>query len=326
MTLGDFDGMIRLNNGKQWMAFDDMVTQFNEIPQKFQGEEAITLHPEVSKKSVSHYESKTRIPVTKDFENAIMENIKVSFASSNMQQLKIDRTCSLIGALRHGEQKRLLLMEDMDAEFAKAVNQKRLTERLADNKKSQKVVVEFAAAFDKEKKELKTYFKDEAKEQFEEEPKDISDYEVTTKALQRNEPQFRYRSSFALDNFVKKAGNNYIVDAGKLIGKYNKIEEKERKRTIDVYMACARTFVYDITLDIPEGYIVKGVEDLSKTVANDAGSFNASASSNGKSVTITVKRSFSRNFETAANWDKLVELLDAVYDFNSKKILLEKKK
>ena len=39
-----------------------------------------------------------------------------------------------------------------------------------------------------------------------------------------------------MDNFVKKAGNNYILDAGKLIGKYRRIEDKDRTRTLDIYM------------------------------------------------------------------------------------------
>jgi hypothetical protein len=326
MGLGDFDGLIRLNNGKQWMAFDDIVTQFNEIPQRFQGEDAITLHPEVSKKFVDYYDSKTKIPVTRESDNVNTENISVSFGSPNMQQLKLDRSCTMTGGLRHGEQKRLLLMEDMEEELAKAINQKKLTERLGENKKSQKVVVEFAAAFDKEKKEQKTYFKDEAKEQFEEEPKDLNVYEVKSKAMLRNQNQFEYRSTFALDNLVKKAGNNFIVDAGRLIGKYNKIEDKERKRTIDVYMTCARTFNYNVSINIPEGYIVKGVEDLNKSVTNEVGTFVSTAAIDGKVVTIKVKRTFTRNFEPAANWSKVVDLLDAVNDFNNKKILLEKKK
>jgi hypothetical protein len=326
MTLTDFDGLIRLNNGKQWMAFDDIVTQFNEIPQRFQGEDAITLHPEVEKKSVSYYDSKTKVPVSKELDNVINENIQVSLSSSNMQQLKLDRTVSMTGAMRHGEQKRLLLMEDMDAELAQSINQKKLTDRLAESKKSQKIVVEFTAAFDKEKKELKTYFKDEAKEQFEEEPKELADFEVKAKALLRKEPMFQYRSTFSLDNFVKKAGSNYIIDAGKLIGKYSKIEDKERKRTIDIYMSCARTFTYDLAITIPEGYNVKGVEGLNKSIANESGIFKVEATSDSKMVTIKIKRSFSKNFESAANWPKLVELLDAVYEFNNKKILLEKKK
>ncbi len=326
MGLGDFDGLIRLNNGKQWMAFDDVVTQFNEIPSRFQGEDAITLHPEVSKRTVDYYESKAKIPVTKDVENINIENISIALGSPNMQQIKIDRACVLTGALRHAEQKRLMLMEDMEEKLADAVNQKKLTDRLEENKKSAKSAVEFAAAFEKEKKEQKTYFKDEAQEQFEEEPKDITTYEIKSRGLLRGENQFEYRSSFSLDNFVKKAGNNFIVDAGRLIGKFSKIEEKDRKRTIDIYMTCARSFTYNITINIPEGYNPKGIEELNMNKSNETGSFVSTASSDGKKISISVKRSFSKNFEPATNWSKLLELLDIVYEFNNKKILLEKKK
>jgi hypothetical protein len=326
MTLGDFDALIRLNNGKQWMAFDDIVTRFNEVPSRFQGEEAITLHPEVTKRTTEYYESKAKIPVSKDVDNINIENINVTFGSPNMQQLKIDRSCILTGALRHGEQKRLLLMEDMEAKLATAINEKKLTDRLDENKKLQKTVVEFAAAFEKERKEQKTYFKDEVKEEFEEEAKDLTVFEIKQNGLLRNENEFEYRSTFSLDNFVKKAGSNFIVDAGRLIGKFNKTEEKDRKRTIDVYMSCARAFTYNITINIPEGYIAKGVEDLNKNISNETGTFISTATNDGKVIKISVKRSFSKNFETAANWSKLVELLDIVYEFNGKKILLEKKK
>jgi hypothetical protein len=328
MNLGDFEGMIKLNIGGKtyWMSFNDITTKFNEIPTRYQGEDAITLHPEITKRSVEYYDSRTKVPVTTAEENVVMENIKVNFNPANIQQLQVDRSCALTGAMRGGEQKRLLLMEDMDKELAKNLNIKTFTEKLNDNKKSQKLAVEFTAAFEKEKGELKKYFKDEAQEQFDEEPKDLKGFEVNNSGLLRKDPAFLYRSTFSLDNFVKKAGNNYIVDAGRLIGKFNKLEDKERKRSIDVYMPCARTFSWDISFTIPAGYNVKGVEDLNKNLTNETGSFITTAKTDGIVLTITVKRIFNKNFEPAANWQKLVDLLDATYEFNNKKILLEKKK
>jgi len=91
-------------------------------------------------------------------------------------------------------------------------------------------------------------------------------------------------------------------------------------------MSCARSFTYNISINIPDGYTTKGIEELNMSKSNEKGSFVSTASSDGKVVTIIVKRSFTKNFEPAANWGKLVELLDTVYDFNNKKILLEKKK
>jgi hypothetical protein len=141
-----------------------------------------------------------------------------------------------------------------------------------------------------------------------------------------HKPVFSYQSSFTMDNFVKKAGNNYILDIGKLIGKYSKVEEKERSRKMDIYMISARTFNYIINFEIPEGYAVKGVEDLAKSLTNSTGSFSSTASLEGRMLKVTVSRTFTSNFEQAAEWPKLLELLDGVYDFYGKKVLLEKKK
>jgi hypothetical protein len=306
------------------MAFDNITTNFNEIPARFQGEEAISLHGEWDRKWFLYTDGTLKVPVTDASENLVSESMSVSMMSANMQQLNIDRTCTLTGSYHGGEQKRLSLMENMEKELAKALNEKTFTERLNENKRTQNVAVEFAAAFKKEKTDWKNYFKDEIKEQYEEEPREVTAYSIKTDGMHK--PLFSYQSTFTMDNFVKKAGNNYILDIGKLIGKYSKIEEKERNRKIDVYMLSARTFTYSINFEIPEGYTVKGVEDLGKSLTNSTGSFTSTATVEGKLLKVTVIRKFANNFEQAAEWPKLLELLDGVYEFYGKKVLLEKKK
>lgn len=328
MNLTDMDAMIRVRTGGKtyWMAFDDITTRFNEIPARFQGEEAITIAVELNKKTWQMDQEKIKIPVSPAADNRVVENISVAFAAANPQQLLIDRTCVLTGAYHSGEQKRLLLMEDMEKALAKSLNQKSFMETLAEEKKTQKLVPEFAAAFGKEKGDWKKYFKAEVKDQYEEEPKDVLSYEIKSDAVLSGSAAFSYRSSFSMDNFVKKAGNNYILDAGKLIGKYQKPEEKDRSRVLDVYMYSARIFAYNISVAIPEGYTVKGLEELNKKLTNETGTFSSEAVQEGNTVKITVSRSFLNNFEKAAAWPKMLELLDAVYEFNGKKILLEKSK
>jgi hypothetical protein len=127
-----------------------------------------------------------------------------------------------------------------------------------------------------------------------------------------------------MENFVKKAGNNYILEAGKLIGTYQKVDGKERSRSIDVYMPCARMLTWNITVNIPKGYSVKGVDEMNKSLSNATGSFNCTATTNGTSVKIKVSRMYSNNFEKADAWPKLLELMDAFYSFTAQKILFEK--
>jgi hypothetical protein len=67
------------------------------------------------------------------------------------------------------------------------------------------------------------------------------------------------------------------------------------------------------------------MEELTTKKANKTGSFSASAAVNGNTLTITVTRDYASNFEKAKDWPLLVDILDAAANFNSQKILLEKK-
>jgi hypothetical protein len=102
------------------------------------------------------------------------------------------------------------------------------------------------------------------------------------------------------------------------------LEEKDRKRSIDVYMPGARSFKYTISFNIPPGYKVTGAEDLNKTKSNKTGSFACTAAVAGNVLNITVTRSYANNFEKAADWPLVAELVDAAFAFNNQKILLEK--
>jgi hypothetical protein len=325
MNMNDFEALVKVSAVKQyWLAFDDIVTQFDEIPARFQGEDAITMKPEKQKKSVSYYIGHGKIPVTTADDNTITENIDITFDSSNIQLLHISRTCQQTGALRHNDQKQLLLMEDMEADLATNITQKRFVERLSADKKNQKLVDEFSAAFAKERSNQRSYFFNEIDQQYDNKPKDITNYTIYQPALFNSKESFEYSSTFSMENFVKKAGNNYILEAGKLIGTYQKVDGKERSRSIDVYMPCARMLTWNITVNIPKGYSVKGVDEMNKSLSNATGSFNCTATTNGTSVKIKVSRMYSNNFEKADAWPKLLELMDAFYSFTAQKILFEK--
>jgi hypothetical protein len=324
MNITDFEALIHLKTGKDyWLSFNDIVTQFNEIPSRLQGEDGLVFRPDVDAKKLSYEQTgKIKIPVTGPDKNFETENINVAFNTGNMQQLQIDRSTQLSGATRHYTQKELLMMEDMEADLAASVNEKKLTDRLAADKKQQKLVTEYTAAFAKEKTNQKSYFEDEIKNQFDQPAKDITTYEVKNEGLFNSD--FVYHTSFTMDNFVKKAGNNYIVEAGKLIGSTSKIDDKDRIRSIDVYAPYARTYTYNITLAIPKGYKVKGLENFNKNISNETGSLTATATADDATVKLTIVQQYLKNFEPAANWPKLLELMDGLYDISNQKLLFEK--
>ncbi|TFF34679.1 DUF3857 domain-containing protein [Mucilaginibacter psychrotolerans] len=324
--MSDFDAIIRIANGNNplYMSFYDAVTHFNEIPAKFQGEKAIALTPE--RKNARKYEFneyQATLPVSPADKNKIEEKLNV-WLMADYQHIKIQRTVKQTGFLRHSGQKELLSAMDIDAGLTELVNGDPLEKRLSKNPQTKKSADAFLAGMGKTSAQLRQDFMDEAKSQFDQEPSQLLDYKVINKGLEVNLPPFEYTSTMVLNNFVKKAGNNYILDVGKLAGSFVQLEEKDRKRAIDVYMPGARSFKYIIALNIPPGYKVTGVEDLNKQKSNKTGSFSSTAVVAGNMLNITLTRTYNNNFEKAADWPLVAELVDAAFAFNNQKILLEK--
>ncbi|QEM02838.1 DUF3857 domain-containing protein [Mucilaginibacter rubeus] len=323
----DFDACIRINDTKPlYMFFDDAATHFNEIPQRFQGEKVIVLTPKrESSTKYSFTEGTAVLPVMQAAVNNINEDIKVSLLPANMQKIKIQRLVKQTGLMRHDDQLRLLPVVDIDNILMELSKSEKLEKRLAENPETKKLRDDFSYAFsDDESKSVKK-FTSEIKTQYEQEPTQVTDCKIINAALDNSSPVFQYSESFVLDNLVKKAGNNYIIDAGKLAGSFYKLEEKERKRTYDVYMPCSRSFKYTINIAVPQGYTAKGLEEIAAKKTNKTGSFSSEATLNGNVVTIVITRVYNNNFEKAENWPLLSEVIDASAGFNAQKILFEKK-
>ena len=322
--MSDVKAMIRINSGTQplYMCFDDMFTQFNEIPASYQGEEAICLSPR--KHAVDKFdESKTTVPVIGSDKNYINSTITMSLLPDNMQKAKITRTVTESGFLRHDDQQGLVLMEDYDHYFTETLHGDILTKRMAGYQNGKKLAVEYTHAFEKAREDIADNFKDELKSEFSEEPLEFT-YKIQNIGLADPNSLFSYTGTFVMNNFVKTAGSNYILEVGKLIGPCTQLEDKQRQRTIDVYMSGARSFAYDLSINIPKGYRLKGVEELNKQIKNETGSLTVTAAVKGDVLNVKINRVYLHNYEKAAQWPKLVETIDAMADVSKQKVLLEK--
>ncbi|BAU54454.1 DUF3857 domain-containing protein [Mucilaginibacter gotjawali] len=326
-NMDDMDAMIEINTTRpMYLCFDDIVTHFNEIPVRYQGEKAVELFPK--RHNAQRYtftSSTTTLPVTTSDKNQVEESLQVSLLPSNPQKLKITRLVKEQGESRHSDQKLLLPVQDIDDGYRDIVKGDELAKRLKKNDETKKMVADYTYAFTKEKMDMVKNFTSEIKSQYDQDPEQVTETKIINPALENNSPVFQFSSSFVLNNLVKKAGNNYIIDAGKLTGGFYKLEDKYRKRTIDIYMPCARSFKYSISITIPPGYSAKGMEELAVKKVNKTGLFTSSAVVDGNNLIITVNRVYNNNFEKASDWPLVMELIDAASNFNSQKILLEKK-
>jgi len=127
------------------------------------------------------------------------------------------------------------------------------------------------------------------------------------------------------DDLIQRAGSNFIFKVGKLIGQQIAIKEKEKSRTENIYMPYSRSFDNEIRITIPDGYMVSDYEKLNMNTENETGGFNSEASMNGSNMLIIKTHKFYRNnYEPNSSWGKMLEFLEASYQFSQQKILLKK--
>jgi len=129
---------------------------------------------------------------------------------------------------------------------------------------------------------------------------EIDNYTSNFKNLGRYEPKdpFIAEESFSItDNFIKKAGPNYIVEIGKLIGKQVEISDSEKDRKENVYMSYPRSFENEISIDIPMGYTYSGIDELNINEENSTGGFKSTAIIEGDKLVIKTLKYYSNNYE-----------------------------
>src|SRR5690606_1893601 len=126
------------------------------------------------------------------------------------------------------------------------------------------------------------------------------------------------------DSFVKKAGNNLVVEIGKILTGQIEVGKDERERTTGIYMGFPRTLENEIVFLIPEGYTVSGIEKLNVNVTNSTGGFVSTAVQTGNKLVCKTKKYYANYYEPNTNWPQMVDFLEAAYQFTQEKILLKK--
>jgi len=127
-----------------------------------------------------------------------------------------------------------------------------------------------------------------------------------------------------LGDMINRAGDNLLVSVPGLIGQQLFVAPDERKREVDAYIGFPRSLRNVINFTIPAGYKAVGVQNLNMNIDNEAGTFAVQASVEGNTVNILVKKLYKQTIVKKENWDKLLQMLDAAFNFSQKKILLKK--
>ena len=130
---------------------------------------------------------------------------------------------------------------------------------------------------------------------------------------------------FELNNMSRRAGKKILLNLTGLMGGQLQITGEERNRTKDIYLSYPRRLVWNINMTVPDGYLVKGLKELNKTVDNEAGKFMCEAKEENGIIKITVTKQYNQKNMPKEKWDQLLAFTDAAHDQIFKYILLQPK-
>lgn len=191
---------------------------------------------------------------------------------------------------------------------------------------TKKESAELKGAFNEYRKNAIDPFKAEISSYHDADPVQVGGYGVDCVGIRRDSSNFVYHVDYVMDGMVKRAGNNYLLSVGKLIGSSLKLEGKDRERIDDVWRKMAFVDEWNIEIPLPQGYKVsaEALKKIETSVANECGEFTVKATAGNESVKVYVRKCFAHRVEPVSNWSKLLTLVDACSAFADKQMVIAK--
>lgn len=276
------------------------------------------------------------IPATSFTDNMEKEDYSISFNEA-MDIVKAERTSSYSGQ----EKSSIIGNANLDRSYLNYDFARYYIEPGSDKGKKKKGNDEPVAPGDATKyndpdkeeriKERKEIFEKSLKEELDVDK--YEDFELLKDGRYGDTALLQFKEKFTLKKLLSKAGKNYIFQVGKLIGDQIKLEQSELAgRQVDIWIPHARMIENTISVNIPAGYTVDGLQDLNMSIDNESGAFISSAKvipkdSDGEAekLLISSKKIYKKNFDKKEAWPNYMAFLEPAYKFSQLKIVLKKK-
>ncbi len=314
--------LLRVNTPKPiYLEYFSPFSNANMFNYNLENTKAYVLNISKGKK-VTDIETLT-LPGTSSKDNVTKNSYNIAL-NDDFTSLKVKRNTSIIGQLKENEQSEKLYFYDYVNEDYAKYGTKSLTDKMTSKKDIKKYLKEYESLIDKVKDRQKESFKKNIADEFGFEIEEHS-LKITNTGRFGSKVPLEYEENFTIkNNLIKKAGNNYIVEIGKMITSQIEIDKKEKERKNNIYLTFPRSFEIEINLEIPSGYSVSGIEKLNKKTANETGGFTSTAVVEGNKIIIKTQKEYHSYYEPNSNWGKMISFLDAAYQFTQEKILLKK--
>jgi len=324
----DLSIFLSTNNNRQLFFYPNGYKYAGEILPIFEGETAsavsVKKYKDNSAIGIEGVTSEFKIPGSSYKDNTSVIKSEITFSEQNPLELKIKRTTISSGAMKDDYLGVLALYEDWD----KVMRKRLLIETdfwqdTENDKDSRKYIDQYKTHFEDKRKEQKEIMQAEFKEYHSTNSGELIAYSIKSIGTTIDEPKFEFETEYTIDGLVKKAGNNLLLDAGKLIGVQWIPTEKERKRDWNAYISAPMSIENDIIIEIPTHYTIEGIENLNKNIDNKYGRFTSSATIKGNKLRITTSKIYKQNFIPKEAWSTLLDMIDMTNNFCSQSVILK---
>ena len=322
-SYNDFEIFIRVNTPNPiFINYYSPFGDLNQFDSDLEGTEAYIIKHKNGKRIL---DTETLIlPLSKSDDN--YSKTVTSIQLENFENLKVSRKVNVKGNLKYDEQSEKLYYFDYVQEDK---DRYRLKEDANEDEKLQKnksKYNDYQANLKKYHEKQTETLKERITKEFD--VKEVFDYDFKVKNTGRfgKSSFFTFTENITFKNdFIKKAGDNFILEIGKFLTAQKEITVKEKTRKYDIYMPFPRVFENTIQFEIPTGYKIVGLEKLNKKVQNETGQFTSTATLKENKLIINTRKEYSHAYEPNKNWDKMVEFLESAFQFTQEKVILKKR-
>lgn len=325
----DLTVFVSANENKHLFFYPNGYRYAGEVDSGFEGETASMVA--VNKYKFSHPRhikgkpSEFIIPESSVEENARKAHIAVAFQEENPLELKINRVTTFSGEEKGHGQSLFVLFEDWD----KLMRKRLLIETdfwqdLENDKRERRYADQYQTLFESRKENQQRMMQSEMEEYHGTNSGELIRYAVSSLGATREEPFFEFETEYTMDGLVKKAGDDLLLEAGKLIGTQWIPTPKEREREWDAYIQSPLLIENEIVITLPEHYQAEGIENLNKSIENEFGLFRSQATLDGNRLIIATTKTYKKNFVSGNDWSVLLEMVDKTNEFYAQSVILKR--
>lgn len=129
--------------------------------------------------------------------------------------------------------------------------------------------------------------------------------------------------------FVQRAGDEYLLNVGKLIGPQTELYNEDTLRQFDIENPFGRLYMRTISFTLPQGFVLANPQkvEIFKTLTIDGeemARFESKIKNDGRHYTITVYEYYEGLTYNKAHYPAYSEVINAAADFNKISLLMKK--